>query len=113
MHTFFTTGARPRISPLPVIEGQNGASVTIVCESLVPGEAVNNILLTYDPEQNAFVSFESLPEVSLRLSRTNEFSTTTYTFGPLTPSDNGQVLACWSSGQLSANATISVISEFI
>ena len=87
--------------------------MTIVCESLIPGEAVSNILLTYDPEQNVFVSFESLPEVSLRLSRTNEFSTTTYTFGPLTLSDNGRVLACWNSGRHSANATISVISEFI
>ena len=87
--------------------------MTIVCESIRPGEAENNILLTYDPEQNAFVLFESLPEVSLRLSRTDEFSTTTYTLGPLTPSDNGRVLACRNSARLSANATISVISEFI
>lgn len=111
MFGFVTAGGRPMISPLPLIEGQTGESVTIVCESALPGEAVNNILLTYDPEQEEFVAFGILPDVGPRLTRTDEFSTTTYMFGPLTPSDNGRVLACSNSGLRSANATISFISK--
>ena len=99
------------ISPLPLIEGQTGESVTIVCVSARPNEAVNNILLTYDPEQEEFVAFGILPDVGPRLNRTNELSTTTYMFGPLIPADNGRVLACSNGGLLSANATISFISK--
>ena len=52
---FLTTVVLPTISPLPLIEGQAGESVTIVCESPRPGEAVNNNLMAYDPEKEEFV----------------------------------------------------------
>ena len=93
-----------QIDPTPLIEGRLNDSVTIVCTSAVPGEAVNNILSIYRPFQGIFESFE----MDNRLERVNDVSNSTYTFGPLMESDNGIVFRCTSSGQSSVNSTVSI-----
>ena len=98
--------AAQEISPT-VIAGQAGENVTIMCTSAFPGEAWNNVLCIYIPEQDYFVIFESSP----RLWRSNSGSISTYVFGPLMSSDNGTILRCTSSGRSSADATISITCE--
>ena len=100
--------AAQEISPT-VIAGQAGENVTIMCTSFYPGEAVNTVLMIYIPKQDSFErAFESSPQATGRLLRSDSGSVSTFVFGPLMSSDNGTIFRCRSAQRNSANTTISV-----
>lgn len=107
--TSIIAGQVPLISPV-LITGLVGESVTFICDSQLPGEGISLGLLIYDPMSDRFVFFTNS---DCRLQRVDDGSVATFTFGPLTASDDGTIFRCQSSnGMSSANVTVSVLCMY-
>ena len=99
------------ISPIP-IEGQVGENVTITCRGRFPGEAVNNALQV-ERANGVLERYVEAPEVAGRIFRLSDVDDlTTYSLGPLMPSDNGTVLVCSVDTLISNRSTITVMCKY-
>ena len=96
------------ISPTD-LQGQVGEVITFTCTSLDVNDT-GNTLLEFQAPNGGFTVIDDMNND--RLNRSDFGSTTTYTYGPLTPEDNNMVFRCQSSGVASpVPATINVVCK--
>ena len=88
----------------PVVEGQVGDSVSIMCVAAVSN--LQNALEIRTPGSTVFVNYETTADADTRLARVDSdvnSTLTSYTLGPLRLEDNGAVFRC--SPQAGADTT--------
>ena len=90
------------------LQGQVGEVVVFQCTSLDVNDT-DNTLVEFQTANGRFTVIDDLNNT--RLNRSDFGSTTTYTYGPLTPKDNNMVFRCQSSGRATLQATISVVCK--